>query len=54
MPGGSMATENTYKNLSKEAREAAVQKEILPFFLYAAIPILITIAIAYVFGPSLT
>jgi Na+/melibiose symporter-like transporter len=49
-----MATENTYKNLSKDDKAAAVRGEMLPFLLYAAIPILITIAIAFIFGPSLT
>lgn len=49
-----MATENTYRNLSGEEKERAVRSEMLPFFLYAAIPIIITITIALVFGPSLT
>ena len=49
-----MATENTYRNLSKEEKEKAVRREMLPFFLYAAIPLLITLTIALVFGPSLT
>ena len=49
-----MANEDTYRNLSKEDREVAVRKELMPFFIYAAIPILITIAIAYIFGPSLS
>ncbi len=49
-----MASENTYKNLGGEEKEKAVRSEMLPFFIYAAIPILITITIAIVFGPSLT
>ncbi len=49
-----MATENTYKNLPKDQKETAVRSEMLPFFLYAALPILLTIAIAFIFGPSLT
>jgi hypothetical protein len=49
-----MATEDTYKNLSKDQKEIAVRSEMMPFFLYAAIPIVITIIIALVFGPSLT
>ena len=48
-----MATENTYKNLPKDEKEKAVREEMMPFFLYAAIPIVITIIIAIVFGPSL-
>jgi hypothetical protein len=49
-----MANENTYKNLSKDDKASAVRSEMVPFLLYAAIPILITIAIAFIFGPSLT
>ena len=49
-----MATENTYRNLSAEEKEKAVRKEMTPFFFYAAIPLLITLIIALVFGPSLT
>ena len=48
-----MSTENTYRNLPPAEKEAAVRKEMLPFFLYAAIPLLITLAIALIFGPSL-
>lgn len=49
-----MATEDTYKNLPKDQKEIAVRNEMMPFFMYAAIPIIITIIIAIVFGPSLT
>ncbi len=49
-----MANENTYKNMTPADRDIAVRKEIFPFFIYAAIPIIITIAIAFIFGPSLT
>lgn len=42
--------ENTHKNLSPEAQEKAVAEEMIPFAVYAAIPIMITIAIAYFFG----
>lgn len=48
-----MSNENTYGHLSKEEKEKAVRTEMMPFFLYAAIPIFITIAIALIFGPSL-
>jgi hypothetical protein len=48
-----MSNESTYKNLPKEEKEKAVRKEMLPFFLYAAIPLIITITIALVFGPRL-
>lgn len=47
-----MNTENTYKNLNKEQKEAAVMKDMIPYALYTAIPIIITIIIAVVFGPS--
>ncbi len=47
-----MSTENTYKNLNKEDKYKAVVKEITPYFVYALIPIIITIAIAKIFGPS--
>jgi hypothetical protein len=49
-----MANENTYKNMPAEQKEQAVRSEMLPFAIYAAIPIAITIAIAFIFGPSLT
>ncbi len=42
--------ENTHKNLAPEAQEKAVAQEMLPFAIYAAIPILITITVAFVFG----
>ncbi len=47
-----MATENTYKNLPKEEKYKAVRAEMMPFFPYAAVPLLITLAIAIIFGPS--
>ena len=47
-----MATENTYRDLPKEEKEKAVRAEMMPFFLYAAVPLLITLAIALIFGPS--
>lgn len=48
-----MASENTYKNLPQEQKIAAVRHEMAPFFLYAAAPVILTIIIAFVFGPSL-
>lgn len=45
--------EETYKNWPTDKKVEAVQKEMAPFFIYAAIPIIITIIIALVFGPSL-
>lgn len=35
---------------AKNEQEAA--QEMLPFFIYIAIPIVITIALAWIFGPS--
>lgn len=34
-------------------KENAIIKEMLPFFAMAAFPILLTILIAYIFGPSI-
>lgn len=45
-------TENTHSNLSAEEKEKVVMKEMLPYFLFAALPIILTILIAKVFGPS--
>ena len=47
-----MATENTYKNLNKEEKLGAIMAELMPFFLFAALPIILTIIIAFTFGPS--
>lgn len=49
-----MATENTYKNLPHDQKVDAVRHEMAPFFIYAAGPVILTIIIAFVFGPSLT
>ena len=47
-----VSTENTYRNLSKEEKEKAVRCELMPFAVYAAVPIIITLMIAFTFGPS--
>ncbi len=44
--------ENTYSDLSVKERQAAVIREMLPFFFYAALPIILTITIAKIFGPA--
>lgn len=49
-----MDIENTYKNLPKDQKYAAVKKEMMPYFVYAVIPVILTICIAFIFGPSLT
>ena len=36
----------------KAKNDEEVVKEIFPFFIYAAIPLVIIITIAFVFGPS--
>lgn len=48
-----MANESTYSNLKGGEKEVAVRKEMLPFFIFAALPIILTIIIAFTFGPSL-
>lgn len=48
-----MANESTYANLKGAEKETAVRKEMLPFFIFAALPIILTILIAFTFGPSL-
>lgn len=45
-------TENTYKNLNSEQKNQQVMKDMLPYFFFTAIPIIITILIAKIFGPS--
>ncbi len=42
----------TANDQAEAAKQAAVMKEMLPFFIMAAIPIFITILIAYIFGPT--
>ena len=45
--------EPTYSHLEGEEKLKAVSNEMLPYLIYAAVPLLITIAIAKIFGPSL-
>ncbi len=47
-----MSNENTYSNLTPEEREKAVHQELMPFAIYAILPILLTIIIAFVFGTT--
>ena len=47
-----ISNEDTYENLPRDQKEAAIFKEIMPFAILALIPILLTILIAKVFGPS--
>ena len=48
-----MNYENRHENLHGEAKLSAVRSEMAPFFMYAAGPVILTIIIAFVFGPSL-
>jgi hypothetical protein len=47
-------SEDRHENLHGEAKLSAVRCEMAPFFIYAAAPVILTIIIAFVFGPSLT
>lgn len=38
----------------QDQKERAIMKEMMPYFVYALIPIAITITIALVFGPKMT
>jgi hypothetical protein len=38
----------------KQEQEQAIMKEMMPYFVYAMIPIAITIAIAVTFAPKMT
>jgi hypothetical protein len=37
----------------RAAQDDAIMKEMMPYFLYAALPIIFTIFIAWKFGPSM-
>ena len=42
--------EDTYRNLHGEEKEKAILREMVPFATYAALPILLTIFVAFTFG----
>ena len=42
----------TAQELAEIEKENAIMKEMMPFFAMAAFPILLTLLIAYCFGPS--
>jgi hypothetical protein len=44
--------EEYHSKLKGEEKEKAVAAEMFPFLFYAAIPIIITLAIAKIFGPT--
>lgn len=47
-----MAHEVKHTDLKREEEDKRIAKEMMPFFLYAAIPVLIIICIAKFLGPS--
>lgn len=47
-----MAHEVKSTDLKKQEEEKRIAKEMMPFFIYAAIPVLIIICIAKIWGPS--
>ncbi len=49
-----LTAEQIKKRREAEAQERAIMKEMLPLFLYGSIPIIITLTIAFVFGPAMT
>jgi hypothetical protein len=42
-----MVNEDTYRNLPVNQKQAAVAKEMSPFVIYAAIPLIITLLICF-------
>ncbi|HEY8271201.1 MAG TPA: hypothetical protein VIG33_09970 [Pseudobdellovibrionaceae bacterium] len=46
------AHKETYVDLKQQEVDKKVAKEMLPFFIYAAIPVLIIVFIALKWGPS--
>jgi hypothetical protein len=49
-----METQRAHDQHRKNDQENAIIKEMLPYFLYALIPLAITITIALVFAPKMT
>ena len=49
-----MNYENRHEKIHGEEKLQAVRSEMAPFFIYAVCPVILTIIIAFVFGPSLT
>lgn len=44
----------TPQEIEKARQEKAIMKEMMSYFIYMAIPILITITIAILFAPNMT
>lgn len=49
-----MEYQPTPEELKAQHEEKRIAKEMLPYFVYMAIPIVITIIIAVVFAPNMT
>ncbi len=47
-----MTNEEKHTDLKLHEEEKRIAKEMMPFFLYAVIPILIIVFIAFKWGPS--
>jgi hypothetical protein len=47
-----MAHEEKYEDLKLQEEDKRIAKEMMPFFIYAAIPVLIIVFIALKWGPS--
>lgn len=43
----------TKEQIENEQKEKMMMKEMMPYFIYAALPVLFTIFIAWKFGPSM-
>jgi len=44
----------TAEELKQQEQEKKIMKEMMPYFVYMAIPIIITIIIALTFAPNMT
>lgn len=49
-----MELEKTQAEIEQEKKNKAIMKEMMPYFVYMAIPIVITIIIAMTFAPNMT
>lgn len=49
-----MEYQPTAEELKEQEQEKKIMKEMLPYFVYMAIPIIITITIALIFAPNMT
>jgi hypothetical protein len=49
-----METQRAHDQHRKDDQEKAIMKEMMPYFLYALIPLAITITIAMLFAPKMT